>query len=396
MTDLFEKTSEIFWKWLESNGATLSENIEIGDYRSEGAGRGITAKNDIKEGEILFSLPRSLLLSPLTSRLRQEPGIGDKLDNLEGWLPLILCMMYESQKPDSFWKPYFDILPKTFSTPMFWGDDDIKGLEGTDIVGKIGKSDAEAMFESNILPIIKSNPILFDENIHTVELFHICGSLIMAYSFTDEVATNANKPIKNKEDEDEDEDDEDEDEDEDEEGAELIAMVPLADTLNHKTGFNNARLFHEPEFLEMKAFKDIRKGEQIYNTYGDLCNADLLRKYGFVDEPNEFDIVEINGADVVSTFSNPEENEEVTGRKLEFLMEEGVLDDCFVLENDHEIPEALIIIAHVLKAPVAEFDKMEAKQKLPKAKQTPEIMRPLMELFERRLAKYPCLKVNKT
>ncbi|KAI9026673.1 hypothetical protein CLU79DRAFT_803426 [Phycomyces nitens] len=387
MADLFDQTSETFWKWLESNGSTLSDKIAIGDYRSEGAGRGIVAKKDIKEGDVLFSLPRSLLLSPLTSGLRKEPGIDEVLDNLEGWLPLILCMMYESQKVDSFWKPYFDVLPKAFATPMFWGDDDIKGLEGTDIVGKIGKSDAEAMFKTKILPIIKSNPRLFDENVHTVDLFHICGSLIMAYSFTDEIATNANKK---------DEDDEEEEEGEEEQGEELIAMVPLADTLNHKTGYNNARLFHEPESLEMKAIKDISKGDQIYNTYGDLCNADLLRKYGFVDEPNEFDIVEINGADVVSTFSNPEEDEEVTGRKLEFLMEEGVLDDCFVLENDHEIPEALVITALVLKAPVAEFDKMETKQKLPKARQTPEIMRPLMELFERRLAKYPCLEVNKT
>lgn len=29
-----------------------------------------------------------------------------------------------------------DVLPKDFSTPMFWSSDDIKELEGTDIVGK--------------------------------------------------------------------------------------------------------------------------------------------------------------------------------------------------------------------------------------------------------------------
>ena len=29
-----------------------------------------------------------------------------------------------------------DVLPKEFSTPMFWSSDDIKELEGTDIVGK--------------------------------------------------------------------------------------------------------------------------------------------------------------------------------------------------------------------------------------------------------------------
>jgi hypothetical protein len=34
-------------------------------------------------------------------------GIAEELSELPGWSPLILCMMYESQKEDSFWKPYF-------------------------------------------------------------------------------------------------------------------------------------------------------------------------------------------------------------------------------------------------------------------------------------------------
>jgi hypothetical protein len=34
-------------------------------------------------------------------------------------------------------------------------------------------------------------------------------------------------------------------------------------------------------------------GAEIYNTYGDLSNGELLRKYGFVDEENPFDCVEI-------------------------------------------------------------------------------------------------------
>lgn len=47
-TTSFEETGKAFWKWLETNGTTLSESIEIKDYRSEGAGRGIIATKDIK------------------------------------------------------------------------------------------------------------------------------------------------------------------------------------------------------------------------------------------------------------------------------------------------------------------------------------------------------------
>lgn len=44
----FEEKDEAFWKWLEANGATLSKDIAIKDYRSEGAGRGVITTKDIK------------------------------------------------------------------------------------------------------------------------------------------------------------------------------------------------------------------------------------------------------------------------------------------------------------------------------------------------------------
>lgn len=115
----------------------------------------------------------------------------------------------------------------------------------------------------------------------------------MAYSFHDEKDAE----------EDADDDKEEEDEDEEAPPKELLAMVPMADMLNHKTGYNNARLFHESDCLRMKAIKDIREGEQIYNTYGELCNADLLRKYGFADENNPFDLCELNGGQVIDMFA---------------------------------------------------------------------------------------------
>lgn len=122
----------------------------------------------------------------------------------------------------------------------------------------------------------------------------------MAYSFNDELQKE--------------EESDEEDEEEEEENV-LISMVPMADMLNHKTGFNNARLFHEPESLQMRAVKNIAKGEQIYNTYGDLCNADLLRKYGFADDENEFDIVEIDGPLVVEC-ACPDEDKELVEKKV--------------------------------------------------------------------------------
>ncbi|KAI8376131.1 uncharacterized protein BYT42DRAFT_573524 [Radiomyces spectabilis] len=389
MVETFEAQGKAFWEWLETNGATLSPAIAFKDYRDENAGRGVVAVKDIKEGDVLFSIARQQLLSSQTSALRKVEGMAQVLDNLTGWNPLILCMMYESQRADSFWKPYFDVLPKDFTTPMFWKDEEMKELEGTDIPAKIGKTEAETMFRDEIEPIIKAHPDIFNPEIHNVELFHICGSLIMAYSFHDELAPKATtlKTKENAENKKEEEEDEESDEEE-EETEELLAMVPMADMLNHKTGFNNARLFHEPEALQMRAIKPIAAGDQIYNTYGDLCNADLLRKYGFADENNPFDLCEIDGKLVVEVCA-PDQDAETIENKTDFLLEEGVMDDCFVIDTDHDVPPELIIAVHVYRSSAEEFEKMAEKEKLPKPRLTPEAKQLLIQLLEQRLARYP-------
>lgn len=103
----FESIGETFVEWLKSNGATISDTIALKDYRSEGAGRGVVATKDIKEGDLLFSLPRNILLSQMTTSLNKVEGLSEDIKQLTGWSPLIISMMYESQQEDSFWRPYF-------------------------------------------------------------------------------------------------------------------------------------------------------------------------------------------------------------------------------------------------------------------------------------------------
>ncbi|KAG2183393.1 hypothetical protein INT43_006399 [Umbelopsis isabellina] len=390
----FDKASDTFVTWLKYNGATVADSVAIKDLRSQNAGRGMVAVKDIKEGDLLFSLPRKILLSEETSELANIPDVKEKLQQLDGWSPLILCMMYESQREQSFWKPYFDILPKEFSTPMFWDQKDLKELAGTSVIDKIGKEDAETLYNETLLPIIKSHPGVFDEKVHNVDLFHVCGSLIMAYSFHDELAVRKRQENDEKDNLDEAEaeaeaEDEDEDSDEEEEEEQgIIAMVPMADMLNHRTGFNNARLFHEPEALQMRAIKDIKAQDQIYNTYGDLCNGDLLRKYGFVDEPNEHDIVEISGDLVLNEGCPKGSSEKEKEAKVTFLLEEEALDDCFVIESNGDVPPELLVCVQVFMMSSQEFSTMLGKRKLPKPKRSAVIMDKIIAILTKRLEQY--------
>ena len=85
----------------------------------------------------MFKIPHSIVLSEQTSSLKDliQSSEFKRLSKINSWFPLILCMMYESQKENSLWKPYFDILPRNFDTPMFWNEEELAELEGTGVIG---------------------------------------------------------------------------------------------------------------------------------------------------------------------------------------------------------------------------------------------------------------------
>ena len=69
----------------------------------------------------------------------------------------------------------------------------------------------------------------------------------------------------------------------------------------------------------------IPKGAQIFNTYADPPNSDLLRRYGHVDAENEADLVEIGLEGVVDLVGVAQElSEEEREERAEFLLECGI------------------------------------------------------------------------
>ncbi|CAG8438358.1 9829_t:CDS:2 [Acaulospora morrowiae] len=153
----FENANKSFTEWFCTNGGMISSKITFKDYSRENAGRGVVAVDDIEKDEVLFEIPRSLVLSPKTSSLASKISSEEfqELYRNNRWFPLIICMMYESKNNNSLWKPYFDILPSEFNTPMFWNDVELDELRGTGVIDKIGKDDAEKAFADRLLPFIQ-------------------------------------------------------------------------------------------------------------------------------------------------------------------------------------------------------------------------------------------------
>jgi SET domain-containing protein 6 len=65
-------------------------------------------------------------------------------------------MTYEFlQGATSRWKPYFDILPTEFNSLMFWSKEELEELQGSAVLGKIGKESMDIKFRESLIPVLK-------------------------------------------------------------------------------------------------------------------------------------------------------------------------------------------------------------------------------------------------
>lgn len=405
-----------------------------------GSGRGAVALQDIPENHTIFTLPRSLTLSTQTSALPSAFGFEAwrKHKLHKGWVGLILCMMWEeAQGNQGKWITYLASLPTQFDTPIFWSDEELRELQGTVVVDKIGRDEAERDYHEKLAPAIKTRPDLFSPDQidawYTLHRYHITGSRILSRSFNVErwegeveqdaeyapeqdsnEDARANTSIGSAMDVDDsgdggelvDEESSDRDSDDEEiEDTSDIAMVPMADILNARYDSVNAKLFYEKHHLHMVTTKPIKAGDQIFNTYGDLPNSDLLRRYGHVDLVpcphlkgalgNPQDIVEIRADLVVNIVCGDVSNSETYRQRIDWWLDQGG-DDVFIIDADPLLPAALTSLIRLLLLTQEEWEKTREKGRPPKAKFDLQVSSLLRRIFEMRLTSYqsPDLEVD--
>ena len=380
--DDFKKTSTHFLDWLRNNEVTISAKIELADLRDRLTGRGVLATDDIEEDEELFSIPKSSILTVGTSSLPKEV----KEDLNDPWLSLIVAMVYEYQLGiESRWKQYFDVLPEQFDTLIYWSEKELEYLRGSAIVQKIGKTSADSMFLDQVMPLMRENMLTpraqkFNKD-EMLSLCHRMGSTIMAYAFDLENSSRTE------------EDGWEEDSDSD-----VVlpkGMVPMADMLNADADRNNAKLFCEDDKVVMKTIKAVKKGEELFNDYGPLPRAEVLRRYGYVTENYaKYDVVEIS-LNVIkdAALGDLKIGDLEVESRLGYLDEREALDDgyviCLASNDDGQFPEELQALLNMLAMPRDEFDRLKAKGKLPKLGLSNDALRLLYGILLRRRALYP-------
>lgn len=289
--DAFGEATTKFLQWLNEVGLVkISPKVSVEDRRKVNEGRCVVTTDNVQAKEILFEIPRGSILNVATSKLGETyPEIGKVLlEEMGHWEGLVLCLLYEMNalKEKSRWWDYFSILPERgcLQTLIYWPDEELELLRPSLIVDRVGKNDAREMFD-RIKGYVTEFSGEFAEEIggFTWEDFLYVASVIMSYSFDVENAITEDKELV----------EENQSSNVKNDGY-MKSMIPLADTLNSDTKKCNANLTYDIENLKMSATAEIQKGAQVYNIYGDHPNAELLRRYGYVEwDGSKYDFAEL-------------------------------------------------------------------------------------------------------
>jgi len=292
-------------KWLAEKGVWVSEVASWGQpsagvsmavetreqTENEVSGRGLVARRDIEQYEELARVPESVLLTKASSR--EVFGEDCITANMSDYPAIALHLVHEKyvKKESSDWAPYMAVLPTTeeIGASFSWSDEELETLLSGSICQNMSlylKEQVKTEFEMHQATIMKQFPERFPAEAFTYENY------VWAYSVIFSRAVRLDFP-------DSDEDD-------------IVALVPYIDLINHNPN-SESRIRGVSEGAAVPGVSSYERSvvvlsdryynkyEQIYISYGQKSNAQLLMLYGFSMERNTQDFVTISAGQLMET-----------------------------------------------------------------------------------------------
>ena len=211
---------------------------------------GMRATSDIDKGEVVQFIPNDLIIDQSVAQKAWSSRYMS--GNING--ELSLCLMEHRKDPNSKWKNWIRMLPKSYSEfPLFWSKEDIEGLEGSPLKTRAIKTRSDLEDEFNL--IASAIPEFKAQN--TLQDFLESYSCVTSRTFNHDSMKKG-----------------------------TAAFVPIADMINHSPELANCEYQWDTDaegrvgwFVRAGVF--IRKDSQVFYSYGKRDNAELLMNYGF-------------------------------------------------------------------------------------------------------------------
>ncbi|KFK42558.1 hypothetical protein AALP_AA1G010900 [Arabis alpina] len=168
-----EAKLELFLDWLQVNGAELRGcNIKYSDSRK---GFGIFST---QTSDVLLVVPLDLAITPM--RVLQDPLLGPECQKMfeQGQVDdrflMILFLTLERLRKNSSWKPYLDMLPTRFGNPLWFSDDEILELKGTNLyhATELQKKKLLSLYHEKVEGLVKKLLILDGDSESEVSFEH--------------------------------------------------------------------------------------------------------------------------------------------------------------------------------------------------------------------------------
>uniref|UniRef100_A0A7E4UNC1 SET domain-containing protein n=1 Tax=Panagrellus redivivus TaxID=6233 RepID=A0A7E4UNC1_PANRE len=318
-----------FLNWATKNGIK-SPKAEL-RYVGPDAGYGFFSIDQIRDNEVVIEVPQAVMIT--SAMICEIPAYNSVLQGFKKALTpaevLALFIYVEKLNQNSSWKPYLDMLPRDFSTPLYT----MPELPVEHLPAKARTCYQEQVTEVNDLkaklaPIIEAFPDAapFDET-HYLWAWHVVNTrCIYCENRCHELVDTMTKSGQNIDD---------------------LALIPLMDMLNHdnepqcQPGFDR-----RAEAYRVRAEKFVSDGAQLYVAYGSHDNAKLWINYGFRLPENGLNKVELplslilQLAEAVGVKPNE--------RMLQIL-NDGDNYSCHMYDGIVRIPEGLCQACRLLK-----------------------------------------------
>ncbi|BBM99663.1 [ribulose-bisphosphate carboxylase]/[fructose-bisphosphate aldolase]-lysine N-methyltransferase [Marchantia polymorpha subsp. ruderalis] len=237
------------------------DNLPVKPARVQ-SGIGLISKRELWRGEEILAVPRKSWITVATVK---ESPIGSAVEGQRPWVCLALFLLWERSNLNSPWKSYFKLLPAELNSTLFWSDEELAELQGTQLLGSTlsFKEFVETEFERVRSEVLVPNMALFDPSVFNLEAFSWAFGILRSRTFP---------PLT----------------------GEDLALVPLADFINHGAAASDARpswelrkgtgFFGSQDALVVRAQGDFRAGQEVVMDYGaEKGNGQLALEYGFVE-----------------------------------------------------------------------------------------------------------------
>ena len=320
-------------RWLSEEGEVyLSEQSAWGEaphpmvistetrdeITNESSGRGLLARRDINDGDELLKIPMNLCLTK--SSARKALGNDVLPNDINEYLAVACQLIHERYVlgDKSFFKSYIAVLPEVDEVnPTFtWSKEDLDFLEGSPVIAATQSLQMKLKREYDALLGGENGLIArYPDRIPAERFTYENWIWAFAMLFSRAIRLQSLRQ------------------------GETLALVPYADLINHSPfsqAFVDAResgdwLFKTgEEEVILYADRGYRRMEQVYISYGQKSNAELLLLYGFAVERNPFNSVDVTVSINQRTSSFIKElNDDSLGvdplaeKKLEFLRSVG-------------------------------------------------------------------------